>query len=146
MKPLTTWACDVCGRLIEQPNDGLLVWSTDDELVKSEFEIVHKGACDRERRKSSHGIGEVIGESGQAVLLAFLSNGPLLQQRSSDRRVADLDEWTHYFRRLQTPWYEEAHRLFRADGVQEWLDGANEVWPYEPHHLREIVRKFGGDA
>lgn len=89
-------------------------------------------------------IDAFLGEDGQAALLSKISVGPILNDRgSSSRQVRDLDEFVHLFRRLQTPYYEEARRHFRCPGVLERLYDTNEFYPYQPKVLRHIADHDG---
>jgi hypothetical protein len=141
MKP-SGWICDTCGDEIDNPAGGLLVWRYVDKSENparpaTDFHIVHKGRCDRRELGGSHELSYVIGTEGQAWLLAFLTSGPLVGQPTSG--VVELDEWVDVFRRLQTPWYEQARRNFQAEKVRAEYSDASEVLPYTPYSLEKIA-------
>lgn len=151
--PLETWVCDECGDEISEVSEGTVIWKSDaqDEHRAYDFRIVHKNlgaareGCDPGNKagyQSNLDIAEFIGDGGVAHLLAFLSIGPL-RQPSGDGyfpRVKDLDEFVDLFRRLQTPWYEEARRRFDDQEVQYRLSDANEVYPYLPVTLERVAK------
>lgn len=54
-------ACDACGRVIEDPIEGLVLWvvtSADDEVIQPVFHA-HRGACD-DRLKKKLEVGEGV--------------------------------------------------------------------------------------
>jgi hypothetical protein len=138
MEPLTAWLCDTCGEAIASGNLGNVVWHSDQEFRKHDFRIVHKGACDPDRRMQSLGISDLVGPAGQAHLLSWLSYGKIMNH-TGPLRVVDIDAYTDLFRRLQTPWYEEARPYFQSASVKDGWGDANEVAPYEPYALQRIA-------
>jgi hypothetical protein len=144
MAALSNWICDTCGELISSPEKGLIVWNTDTELQKHSFHIAHKGKCDDRSFQQSLGLGDLLGLKGQAHLLSFLSYGPLINSQGRTR-LHDIDEFVDLFRRLQTPWYEEARSKFRESLVVETGVDANEVYPYLPDSLKRIAES-GSDS
>lgn len=144
MPPLTNWACDACGDAIDDPRRGLVAWRDDEEGRAIVFMIVHKNidgrSCDPGSEagyRSSLDIAEFLGDVGQARLLAMLSVGRLLEGNVPG--VADLDAYVDLFRRVQTPWYEEARGHWDDEATTYWLDDANEVYPYTPDVLEKIA-------
>lgn len=144
-EPLTSWVCDHCGQLVETAAEGILIWGYEPGTYRSQnFRIVHKngrgpGGCDPKGSAfpSSLDLDGLLGPEGQAHLLSFLSAGPLNGQ--SEPRVVNMDEFVDVFRRLQTPWYEEARQSFNdEDVVNDWA-GSNEYHPYLPDSLRRIA-------
>ncbi|MGW6449519.1 hypothetical protein [Lentzea sp. NPDC055074] len=150
--PLETWSCDVCGGPITSAqNDGLVVWRTrqdDGRYIDYDFKIVHKTIeSDPDPRRCDPGSAAgysgnldlplLLGADGLTWLLSMLSNGPLAG--GGGRNVADLDEYVHLVRRLQTPYYEEARVKFNDEDTHHWLSDANEVLPYLPDTLRRIA-------
>lgn len=142
MKPLTAWICDTCGDAIEGVTQGVVVWQSDYSLRKSGFRIVHKGKqCDLDRGQTqSLGLNDLVGQLGQARLTSWLSYGPI-KNHDNDNRIVDMNEYVDLFRRLQTPWYEEARPYFQAEPIQEMWGDANEVAPYESDALRRIAEQ-----
>lgn len=139
MVPLTTWICDTCGDVIEDVKNGLVVWDSDESLRKDGFKIVHKGKqCDLDPRMQSLGLKDLVGQDGQAWLTSWLSYGPIKNHGNSDR-ILDMDAYVDLFRRLQTPWYEEARPYFQSETIQEVWGDSSEVIPYVSDSLRRIA-------
>lgn len=139
MEPLTAWTCDTCGDLIHEVDSGLAIWNSDASLRKDGFKIVHKGDnCDPDRSMQSLGLNDLVGQEGQAYLLSWLSYGPIKNHGNFDR-ILDLDAYVDLFRRLQTPWYEEARPYFQSETIQEHWGDSNEVAPYDSDSLRRIA-------
>lgn len=42
MEPLKQWVCDVCGKIIETPDDGYVVWGENAEGKIDKMRILHK--------------------------------------------------------------------------------------------------------
>jgi hypothetical protein len=55
----------------------------------------------------------------------------------------DFDEFVDLFRRMQTPWYEEARRHFRCVGVKEKFGEVGTDEAYVPELLRAIADHDG---
>lgn len=74
MTTLTAWICDTCGDNIADPKEGFVTWRVDG-VLKSEFRIVHQGACDNDRSSGiqTASLADMIGYDGQARLLGWLS-------------------------------------------------------------------------
>jgi hypothetical protein len=140
MQPLTTWICDACGDDITEPKKALVVWKSGPGLAYTDFRIVHKGQkCDDRSFTMSAQLDEMLGLRGQAWLLAWLTPGPLKPPPSDPSPRVDLAQFVDIFRRLQTPWYEEARLHWGDEDVaEEWAD-ANEVAPYMPESLERIA-------
>jgi hypothetical protein len=135
-QPLTEWDCDVCHEPITDPTMALLAWRFED-AVKSDFRIVHKGRCDRDRDDMTIVLDDAIGALGFAWLTSFLSYGPI-NHGDSTPRIGDMNNFVDVFRRLQVPWYEEARPYFRSEAVQDLYSDANEVIPGIPDELKRI--------
>jgi hypothetical protein len=151
--PLGTWACDVCDDPVTaDPSDGLVVWRserTDTGIRLFDFKIVHKtnlGApeprrCDPDNAAgywSSLDLQQLLGAEGLALLLSWLSAGPL-KGGGSYLEIADMDEFVDFVRRVQTPYYEQARRRFGDEQTHHWLGDANEYYPYLPETLRRVA-------
>lgn len=132
------WTCDTCRKAITEPRKALLVWHVEDDLTLSRFRIVHKGACDPDRSDHSMELGDMLGQDGLAWMLAFLSPGPLHHPRNSPR-IRDFDEFVDVLRRLQVPHYEQARQYWHVPEVGDRWSDANEVYPYTPDQLAQIV-------
>lgn len=80
LKPLKQWVCDVCGEVIEKPEDGYVVWNDDDEFRYFDFTVIHQGRCDNDRLPNSLPVTEFLGEQGITVLMSKLSLGPVINR------------------------------------------------------------------
>lgn len=87
---------------------------------------------------SSMDLQHFLGPDGLALLLSWLSVGPL-KGGGSGPCVADLDEFVDFVRRVQTPYYEEARPHFGDEHTYYWLGDANEYHPYLPETLQDIA-------
>jgi hypothetical protein len=151
-KPLTTWTCDTCGEDITNTGQGVVVWRHDNAYRGYDFRIVHKDLngefqCDPGKEAGfvqNLDLFAFLGADGQARLLALLSAGPVMD--SSEVRVADFDSWVDLFRRVQTPWYEEARVHWDSDHTQHWLSDATQAYPYTPDVLERIAGQRLGFA
>ena len=142
--PLTTWRCDVCGELIDSPESGYVIWKTDSNLLSHSIKIIHKIKCDLKDHHDSAALSDFLGESGLAYLLSKLSLGPIMKSmdQSSFCQVADMDEFVDFFRRVQTPFYEQARTKFGSAEVQSDFAGSNELYPYLPESLKSIADRY----
>lgn len=145
--PLSAWTCDTCGTEIDDPHTGLLTWQEDAHHKAYDFRLVHKNigakTCDPGAASgyvSNVDLVHYLGPVGQAALLSMLSIGPLAGPSELDPRVKDFDSFVDVYRRLQTPWYEEARSRFTEENVQNLLSDANEYYPYMPEVLERIAK------
>jgi hypothetical protein len=143
-----SWVCDSCGDLITDPPTSLLVWRRDADGKRVDFKIVHKSidgrTCDpgdRAGYRNSVELHNLLGPEGQAHLLSMVSAGPFHGPGETPPDIADFDQWVDVFRRLQTPWYEEARSRFDDDDVQAAFAGSNETQPYRPESLEAIANR-----
>lgn len=137
-KPLTHWYCDVCGERIEDVKSGYVVW---DSVEGHGFKIIHKKRCDSHEHNSSKALDEFLGPEGLTYLLAKLSAGPILKVRGegSPRNMPNLDDYVDFVRRVQTPFYEEARRLFGTKKVLDDFCDANQYMPYLSKRLESMI-------
>jgi hypothetical protein len=144
-KPLSRWRCDVCRELIEKPEEGYVVWNWDQNGQNADFKVIHHMRCDDNSSPASLALPDLLGHDGAAKMLSWLSVGPVIIANNGGqgetRGVADIDEFVDLFRRLQTPFYEEARPAFKNYDVLADLADANEVFPYTQYALRKIVKK-----
>lgn len=144
MDPLTTWTCDTCGEEIDRVVDGYVVWRVvDDEKHKyGDYRIVHQERCDPGSNRgfnSSMPLESFLGEEGLAMLLSWLSHGPLVGSSERMPEVNDFDEYVDLVRRLHTPYYEQARARFHEEDVRYRFGDANTYLPYRPEELRSIA-------
>lgn len=141
LKPLEQWICDVCGDVIESPEQGYVIWRHDEQYRECDFKIIHQTKCDTGAFPSSAAVEDFLGEAGLNYLLSFLSIGQikvLLGQRSG-ASIKDMHEFVDFFRRMQTPYYEEARTKFSNHDLLEWFSDSNEVYPYKSEVLKRII-------
>ena len=141
IEPLKQWYCDVCSEIIEKPNNGYVIWKQGDDHLGYGFKIIHQSKCDDKSYRSSEALRTFLGEDGRNYLLSFLSIGQIkinLGQVSSSR-VKDMDEFVDFFRRVQTPYYEEARRRFNESELLDYFSDSNEFNPYTEEALKEII-------
>lgn len=141
LKPLEQWICDICGKVIEKPKDGYVIWKHDQNLRDYDFKIIHHIKCDNNEYPSSIDLESFIGENGRSVLLSLLSVGPIKINigQSSRSNIKDLDEFVDLFRRLHLPYYEEARIKFRNSELLKDYSDANEYFPYRSKKLKKII-------
>lgn len=146
-QPLTKWYCDVCRETIEDVKNGLVIWKTTNESKSHGFKIVHQGKCDQKDYFYSDHLENFLGDDGMGVLLSTLSLGPIKNLLYKDVHCAanDIDEFVDFMRRVQTPFYEEARRHFKNQDLLEEYSDSNQVTPYQPEELENIVEKYGAD-
>jgi len=144
-KPLTKWYCDVCGQQIDDVERGYVIWKTTNESKWHGFKIIHQTKCDPDDYNMSLALHDFLGESGLTILLSQLSIGPIKKRKGQKPRcrIADMDEFVDFVRRVQTPFYEEARRYFSNHDLLEKYSDANEVFPYLPEQLEEIIKHYG---
>ena len=137
--PLTQWKCDVCGQMIENMDEGYVTWSASPE-GDSDFTIIHqsKDRCDDGRKHFSAALRDFLGADGLANLTAMLSHGPVTYG-SGQPRIANMDEFVDFFRRVQLPHYEEARQSFKRAEVREDLSDASQVYPYLQETLQRLA-------
>lgn len=150
MEPLRQWICDVCGKVIEKPEDGYVVWGENEQGQIDKIRILHKNnhvdehvtGCDHDHRYSmSLPLESFLGDNGKVRLLSLIDPGPDFRAKYQEH-IADIRLFLEFFRRVQLPYYEEA-RLYwgkaRADG---FFDGANEIWTYLPRNLKMLIEEY----
>ena len=98
MEPLRQWICDVCGKVIEKPEDGYVVWGTNEEGKIDKIRILHKNnhvdgyiiGCDHDSRYSmSLPIESFLGDGGKVRLLSLIDPGPDFRMEYRER-IADM--------------------------------------------------------
>ncbi|MEK7724491.1 MAG: hypothetical protein AAB336_09105 [Acidobacteriota bacterium] len=143
MEVLSEWICDSCGETVKQPK-AYVIWKRNENGLAYGFKIIHQKDCDNDDYPSSGSIDQFLGLDGEAKLLCFLSSGPLKadKERKGSIRVADIDEFVDFFRRVQTPFYEEARTKFFNEDVFDRFSDASEVRPYMSDALQSIVNEY----
>jgi hypothetical protein len=143
-EPLTRWYCDVCGQVIEDANDGYVIWRSDEDGREFDFKIIHRSQCDNFILPSSLPLGSFLGIDGISTLLSFLSLGTIRKNANQESlcKVKDNDEFVDFFRRVQTPYYEEARKRFNNYDLLQDLADDSEVQPYLTDKLHDIINKY----
>jgi hypothetical protein len=146
MEPLTTWTCDTCGDDVENAADGYVVWRLLDRQARKfgDYRIIHQARCDPGSEGGythSLQLEMFLGEEGLAMLLSWLSHGPLVGPSDAMPEVHDFDEYVDLVRRLHTPYYEEARGRLGDEDVRDGFYGANTYVPYRPEALRSIAER-----
>src|SRR5690606_16996194 len=59
--PSDKWVAIPAGRTSPTPHRYLVIWTTDDDLSKGDFRIIHKGACDPRGRTASVDVADFLG-------------------------------------------------------------------------------------
>jgi len=137
------WYCDVCGEPIDDAKSGYVIWRSAAPSKDRDFKIIHQSRCDRKNYESSNALEDFLGPRGVAYLLSFLSVGPALHNpQGGYNKVADMDEFVDFFRRCQTPFYEEARRRFQNERFREDFGDSNELYPYLPETLKRICENY----
>jgi hypothetical protein len=142
LTPLKQFVCDVCGKIIENPEAGYVVWDTDDQMLAYGIKVIHHAKCDDRSCGRSNDLPHFLGEDGLAYLLSFLSAGPIAMKEkfgAGKGRVKNLDEFTDFFRRCQTPYYEEIRQYFDDPVVIDRLSDHNEYSPYVISTMQKLI-------
>lgn len=142
LKPLEEWICDFCQDMVDESN-GYVIWNDDSDLLAHDFRIIHKVKCDDKSFFNSSPIDSFLGEDGKSRLLSFLSLGIVKIKLGSSGvvRIKDMDEFVDFFRRLQTPYYEEARIKLEDHEILTDFNDTNEIYPYQIDVLRRIVEE-----
>ena len=144
LKPLEQWICDVCGDVIEKPEDGCIIWREDKRGVKADFKVIHHIVCDPQGDYNCWlPLGYFLGEDGVVKLTSWLSAGPVSGLADNRPLVKDFDEFVDLFRRMQLSYYEEARPKFRDSEIVDGFSGKREA-PYLPDYLRQIASSGEG--
>ena len=139
--PLTKWYCDKCGGEIPK-KDGYVIWKTGDDLKAHGFRIIHVTKCDNDRSYiASSALEDFLGENGLSNLLSKISLGPLIKvlRKETYTQISDFDEFVDFFRRVQTPYYEEARKYFKTEQTRDNYRDWDESSTYFPENLKKII-------
>lgn len=141
-QPLKKWYCDNCGNRLNA-EEGYAVWKTDDDHKAHSFRIIHNSKCDTDKSFSYVALSKFLGENGLSYLLSKLSLGKLklLINKETFTQISKFDEFVDFFRRLQTPYYEEARLHFQSETTQEKHYDSDECLPYFPEQLKKIIQQ-----
>lgn len=153
MEPLRQWICDVCGRVIEKPEDGYVVWGTNEQGKIDKIRILHKNnhvngcvtGCDHDHRYPlSLPVESFLGDDGKVLLLSLIDPGSNFQAEYQEH-IANMRLFLEFFRRVQLPYYEEARLYWEKARVDGYFAGANEIWTYLPSTLKTLIEEYADD-
>ena len=127
--------------MIDGAEKGYVVWGRDEAGAATGFQIVHMSKCDDKSKHKSNALRDFLGANGLAKLTAMMSYGSLANtHRGEGPKLADLDEFTDFLRRVQIPFYEEARPYFSTDAVMEHFHGSSQTRPYMQDALQTILQ------
>ncbi|PRR70902.1 hypothetical protein [Clostridium thermopalmarium] len=147
--PLKQWICDVCGEIIEKPEDGYVQWHRDSNMKIDDFIIVHHQSASP-RKCTSNGcykydsdsdLKSFLGEHGIVELHALLDPGPYHLPEYC-KQVADIRKWSDLYKRLQLPYYEEARKYWHRAMSDGYFGDSNEVYIYLPNNLKRMIEHY----
>ena len=142
LKPLEQWYCDKCGEIIENYQNGYVIWKQDENYKDYDFKIIHKSKCDDKNFRSSASLSDFLGKRGLVNLTSMLSIGTIkINLGQKGGKVRDLDEFIDFFRRVQLPFYEEARQKFNKHEILDMMSDANEIFPYLEEQLKDIIKE-----
>lgn len=135
------WRCDTCHQWLTA-DQGYVAWDTNDKYAAYGFRIIHRQKCDDRSYMRSVALADYMGPDGFARATSIMSLGPIaLTQIPPDERrarIADMDEYCDFLRRLFLPNYEEAREFFSSKKVQEKYYDSSESRPYFQDYLKLI--------
>ena len=142
MEKTQKWFCDVCGRIIDSPEKGYVVWNDATETNDFGYKILHangfldehgnKYVCDKNHPyRSSMELARLMSYIGVAHLLSMLESGSLHKSIFSE-----------IFRRLFIPYYEEARLYFDEAKKDDFFKELNEAEMSTPEILEKIIKKY----
>lgn len=142
LEPLQQWICDISGKTIEKPEDGIIVWRKTTEHLDADHRIVHRDHDPGDGDFASHEeLTNYLGPEGLIRMTACLTVGPIqLAQHQPERNsIGDLAAYVDLIRRLHVPYYEEARRRFGDPDIAEQFADSSEIAPYFPERLKEML-------
>jgi len=160
LKPLKQWVCDTCRETIESADQGWLEWLQKSNQVRAStygFKVVHQAFYSPRKPdsncyhydmspegtvKSDDYLSTYVGDKGLPAILMFVDVGPYLDRDYRGPMVKDLREWSQLFKRLHTPYYEEARLYWNEADEDGFFEGANELWIYLPDNLKEVISRY----
>ena len=147
--PLTQWICDNCNNDITDKSKAYVIWMDDPDLGCANFKIIHQGVCDNaEDYNCSLPLESFLGDEGREYLLSFLSSGAIKNNLGRDPVIPpyNIDEFVDFFRRVQTPYYEEARTKFKDSKVLTNYFQDNAFGPYLEESLIYIIKGMPNSA
>lgn len=150
-KPLSKWYCDICGELIEKPEDGYVQFNRNNPNYNfDDFIIVHHYQASPLKEKRKNGcykyhsdldLISFLGDEGKVHLLSLLDKD-LYCNYNPHVQAVNLRDWNDLFMRVQIPYYEEARRYWYKAMADGYFDDKNEFNLCLPENLKEIILKY----
>lgn len=147
--PMKQWVCDVCGEIIEKPEDGYVQWHRNSNGQIDDFIIVHhltassrknhSGEC--YKYSSDRDLKSFLGEHGVLELHALLDPGPY-HMPECNIFVTDIRKWIDFYKRLQLPYYEEARQYWGRASHDGYFGDSNEIAIYLPENLKKMIEHY----
>lgn len=147
---LKQWVCDVCGKIIEKPEDGYVQFHKDNNGKYDDFIIVHHLLASPRKNISQNGcyiydldldLESFLGEKGIGYLLSFLDPGPY-HVPDFKSRVSNIRKWVELMRRLHVPYYEEARLYWNRASADGYFYDSNEIYIYSPENLKDMIEHY----
>ena len=149
LKPMKQWICDVCGEIIERPEDGYVQFHRNEHGQYDDFIIVHhrpasprknlQNAC--YKYSSDSDLESFLGDHGKVELLSLLDPG-VYHLKQYRQMVADIRKWNDFFMRLQLPYYEEARKYWSRASIDGYFADSNEIYIYLPENLKRMIQHY----
>ena len=87
-----------------------------------------------------------LGEKGIASLLSQIDVGQHIYAEYQGPSVSNMRKWVDFFRRLHTPYYEEA-RIYWDKALNDgFFEGQTESAPYLPESLKLLIKEYGANV
>ena len=141
LKPLQEFVCDVCDRVIDSPQKGMLNANSKNSQIH-DWQIVHHKTCDDMNRNWSMHLDHLVGIDNVGEMINHIHPGPVTDPTGkAEVDFADNVKFAEVMRRLYVPYYEEARRYFDqavSDGI---LDG-NSSGIVSPKILKNIIERY----
>lgn len=158
LEPLKQYVCDTCGRVIEDPADGVVEWlektNSEGRYVASQFRIEHRDSpmsndlsvCMHHRHNSADCDVDLdlYLETAQAQLCSLLSPISYQDPRGTGKSLIDDHyEFAEFTRRITIPYYEEARQYFPLMEQNGEMRENSEILFFTEENLKGIIEKYG---
>jgi len=158
LEPLKHFICDTCGRVIEDPADGVVEWlegtNSEGRYIASQFRIEHRASpmsndlsvCMHHRHSSADCDVDLdlYLETAQAQLYCLLSPFSYEDPRGTGiSLIADYYKYAEFLRRVTIPYYEEARQYFPQMEQNGEMRENSEILFFSEENLKRIIEKYG---
>ncbi|MBS5969508.1 MAG: hypothetical protein KIB11_10365 [Clostridium perfringens] len=149
LEPEEQWICDVCGEVIEKPEDGYLQWRMSSNSKIEQFAIVHHisasprrtlGGCYLEDVRDLQ-LDKFLGVNGIVRLQSLIDSDPFHRGQHYSK-IEDIQLWLEIYRRLYIPYYEEARQYWEQALKDNYFDEMNELIIYYPENLKKMIEHY----